>query len=149
MRSVTGQEILYKSESVYSVEYGPISHKYVTSVYKSKFKEKPFKMGSGSQTKRGLIFLKEVLDRLVIHYDVPDEIEILSQTEKCDHPEPHQSATDATDATDVTDVTDATQYENGHGINDDKSLRSTNDTERYNNSSDAIRNLQLQYQSHS
>ena len=63
--------------------------------------------------------MKEVLDRLVIHYDVPDEIEILSQTEKCDQPEPHQSATDATDAT---------QYENGDGINDDKSLKSTNDT---------------------
>jgi hypothetical protein len=84
---INGQEIAFKTESVYTTEYGKISHKSVTSVYKSKFNAKSFKLGSGTQTRRGLIFSKEVLDRLAIHYDVPDEIIIL------------ESATDATDAT--------------------------------------------------
>jgi len=83
-----GQDNAFKPNSFYSVEFGSISHKYITSIYMSKFKAEPFKVGSGSETKRGLRFSKEVLDRLVIHYDVPDEILILDPT-----------ATDATLAT--------------------------------------------------
>jgi hypothetical protein len=93
---VDGQEIAYKTESVYTIEYGSISHKYVTSMYKSKFNARSFRIGSGNQTKRGLIFSKEVLDRLVIYYDVPDEIIILDPTNR---PEIKESATDATLAT--------------------------------------------------
>ena len=79
---MNGRDNAFKPDSFYSIEFGTISHKYITSIYKSKFKAEPFKVGSGSETKRGLRFSKEVLDRLVIHYDVPDEIEILDPTDK-------------------------------------------------------------------
>jgi hypothetical protein len=100
---MNGQDNGFKPNSFYSVEFGSISHKYITSIYMSKFKAEPFKVGSGSETKRGLRFSKEVLDRLVIHYDVPDEILILDPT--------------------ATDATLATHFKNGDGqnglINDD------------------------------
>ncbi len=94
--AMNGLDCPFKQESFYSVEFGTISHKYITSIYKSKFKAEPFIIGSGNETKRGLRFSREVLDRLVIHYDVPDEIVILDQTDK---PESKGSATDATLAT--------------------------------------------------
>ena len=115
---MNGRDNAFKPESFYSIEFGTISHKYITSIYKSKFKAEPFKVGSGTETKRGLRFSKEVLDRLVIHYDVPDEIVILDQTDK---PESKGSATDATLAT---------HYENGdvqNGLMDDgnRNIRSS------------------------
>ncbi|HEY1248655.1 MAG TPA: hypothetical protein VGE97_06690, partial [Nitrososphaera sp.] len=127
--AIDGQEIPFKSESVYTVEYGSISHKHVTSLYKSKFNARPFKVGNGGETRRGLIFSKEVLDRLTIHYDVPDEIAILNQTEKRKKVETHRSATDATDAT---------HSRNGDGIISDESMNA-NDTEGDTNSLDAMR----------
>jgi hypothetical protein len=111
---LNGLENPLKSESVYTIEHGSISHKYITSVYKSKFAAKPFKNGSGSQTKRGLTFSKSVLDRLAIHYDVPDEIEILSRAQKRSESETPGSATDATDATHST---------NGDAINEEESRK--------------------------
>ncbi len=98
---MNGQDCQFKSESFYTIEFGTISHKYIASVYKSKFKAEPFKEGSGSEAKRGWRFSKEVLDRQAIYYDVPDEILILDPADK-------ESATDATDATD---------YRNGDGQN--------------------------------
>jgi hypothetical protein len=79
----------FKPASFYTVEFGSISHKFITSIYKSKFKAESFKVGSGNETKRGLRFSKEYLDRLAIYYDVPDEIIILDSKDK-------ESATDAT-----------------------------------------------------
>ncbi len=125
---ISGLENPLKSESVYTIDHGSISHKYITSVYKSKFAAKPFKNGSGSQTKRGLIFSKSVLDRLAIHYDVPDEIEIISRVDECDKPEFHRSATDATDAT---------HYTNGEAINEEESKK-TDETKVGVSSSNAI-----------
>jgi hypothetical protein len=93
---MNGQDCQFKPESFYTIEFGTVSHKYITSIYKSKFKAEPFKTGSGIDTKRGLRFSKEVLDRLAIHYDVPDELIIL---------EP------------ATGATDATHYRNGDGQN--------------------------------
>ena len=61
---MNGLDCPFKQESFYTVEFGTISHKYITSIYKSKFKAEPFKAGSGNETKRGLRFSKEVLDRL-------------------------------------------------------------------------------------
>jgi hypothetical protein len=90
---MNGRDNAFKPDSFYSAELGTVSHKYLTSIYKSKFKAEPFKVGSGSETKRGLRFSKEVLNRLVIHYDVPDKIEILDPTDKL---ESKESATDAT-----------------------------------------------------
>jgi len=108
---MNGRDNAFKPDSFYSAELGTVSHKYLTSIYKSKFKAEPFKVGSGSETKRGLRFSKEVLNRLVIHYDVPDKIEILDPTDKL---ESKESATDATLAT---------HFKNGDGqngpINDD------------------------------
>jgi hypothetical protein len=94
---MNGQDCQFKPESFYTIEFGPVSHKYITSIYKSKFKAEPFKTGSGADTKRGLRFSKDVLNRLAIHYDVPNEIIIL---------EP------------ATDATDATHYRNGGGQNE-------------------------------
>ena len=115
---MSGLDCQFKQESFYTIEFGTISHKYITSIYKSKFKAEPFKIGSGNETKRGLRYSKDVLDRLVIHYDVPDEIVILDQTDK---PESKESATDATLAT---------HYENGdvqNGLMDDgnRNIRSS------------------------
>lgn len=98
---MNGQDCQFKSESFYTIEFGTVSHKYIASVYKSKFKAEPFKEGSGSEAKRGWRFSKEVLDRQAIYYDVPDEILILDPTDK-------ESATGATDAT---------HYRNGDGEN--------------------------------
>lgn len=84
---MNGRNDPFKQESSYTVEFGTISHKYITSIYKSKFKAEQFKVESGNETKRGLRFSKEVLDRLVIHYDVPDEIIILDPTDKPESPE--------------------------------------------------------------
>jgi hypothetical protein len=77
---MNGQDILYQTQSFYTVEYGAISHKAITGIYKSKFKAEPFKIGSGIETKRGLKFSKEVLDRIAIYYNVPDEIKFLQIT---------------------------------------------------------------------
>jgi hypothetical protein len=77
---MNGRDNTFKPDSFYSVDFGSISHKYITSIYKSKFKAEPFKVGSGNETKRGLKFSKEVLDRQAIYYDVPDEILILDPT---------------------------------------------------------------------
>ena len=100
---MNGLDCPFKQESFYTVEFGNISHRYITSMYKSKFKAEQVRAGSGNETKRGLRFSKEVLDRLLIHYDVPDEIVILDQTDK------PGSATDATLAT---------HYRNGDGQNE-------------------------------
>lgn len=56
---MNGQDNAFKPNSFYSVEFGSISHKYITSIYMSKFKAEPFKVGSGSETKRGLRFSKK------------------------------------------------------------------------------------------
>jgi hypothetical protein len=71
-----GKEIPGKSESFYSAEYGAITHKRVTGLYKSKLKAEPLIARSETGTKRGLKFSKDVLDKLDSYYNVPDEIEI-------------------------------------------------------------------------
>jgi len=42
---MNGQDIPYQTQSFYTVEYGAISHKTITGLYKSKFKAEPFKIG--------------------------------------------------------------------------------------------------------
>lgn len=78
VKSLTsGIDIPLNPASFYSSEYGGlISYKFITRLYKSKFKSDSFRKGSGSQTKRGLKFSKDVLDKLGSYYDVPDEIVI-------------------------------------------------------------------------
>ena len=117
---INGLEHPFKSESVYTIEDGPISHKYVTSVYKSKFARETIQKRKWKSDQTGFIISKSVLDRLAIHYNVPDEIEILSRITDYDNPEFHRSATDATDATHST---------NGDAINREESKK-TDDTKR-------------------
>jgi hypothetical protein len=69
-----GKEIHGKVDAFYSTEYGAISHKRITGLYKSKLKAGSIKINN----KRGLKFSKQGLDRLDLQYDVPDEIIILS-----------------------------------------------------------------------
>ena len=71
-----GKEIANKPQSFYTVDFGAISHKKITETYRSKFKAKPRQTG-GENNKRCLLFSKEVLDRIGLYYDNPDNIEIL------------------------------------------------------------------------
>jgi hypothetical protein len=101
---IDGIDIPFKTASFYSVDYGVLSHKFVTRLYRSKFKADPFRVGSGNGSRRGLKFSNDVLDRLGAYYDVPDEIEITSdadngQSRGEDTLEREGGATDATDAT--------------------------------------------------
>jgi hypothetical protein len=73
---VDGIDVPLRSASFYSVEYGMLSHKSIIGLYKSKLKAEPFRIGSGSETRRGLSFSREVLDRVDAYYDVPNEIVI-------------------------------------------------------------------------
>jgi hypothetical protein len=73
----SGMDMPFNPGSFYSSDYGgQISHKFITRLYKSKFKADSFRIGSGSQTRRGLKFSKEVLDKLGTYYNVPNEIVI-------------------------------------------------------------------------
>ena len=65
--------------------------KSITSLFKSKFKAESFRDGSGNNTKRGLKFSKEVLDRLAIYYDVPNEIQILGINNDNNYNDIHQN----------------------------------------------------------
>ena len=49
---MNGLDNLSNQNQFYIVEFGTISHKYITSVYKSKFKAEPFKNGSGSRDQK-------------------------------------------------------------------------------------------------
>ncbi|MFZ0511949.1 MAG: hypothetical protein WAM14_10110 [Candidatus Nitrosopolaris sp.] len=137
VRSVTnGSDVQFKPASFYTVDYGPLSHKFITGLYRSKFNAKPFKIGSGNETKRGLKFSKDVLDKLgAYYYDVPDEIKINpSETESRSSSNSNHN-NDSHDSTSqdsgpksiqnpnsiqtATDATDATHYKEGKGENED------------------------------
>lgn len=62
----------------YSIEYGKVTQKRVTSLYKSKLKADPVR--DSKTGKRGLKFSKDVLERLALYYNVPTEIEIIVPT---------------------------------------------------------------------
>ncbi len=65
---------IYK-ESVYSTDLGKVTHKQITGLYKSKFKAEPYQT-SGNDSRRGLRFRKEVLERIGMQYTSEDEIKI-------------------------------------------------------------------------
>ncbi len=72
-----GKEIANKPQSFYTVDFGAVSHKRITETYRSKFKAKSRQTGGGEDNKRCLIFSREVLDRIGLYYDNPENIEIL------------------------------------------------------------------------
>ena len=84
---------IYK-ESVYSTDLGKVTHKQITGLYKSKFKAEPYQT-SGNDSRRGLRFRKEVLERIGMQYTSEDEIKILNEDEKS---AVDKSASDASDA---------------------------------------------------
>jgi hypothetical protein len=79
-----GTDILGKSQSFYTVEFGAVSHKKITETFMSKFKAKSHQTG-GDDNRRCLIFSKDVLDRIAIYYDLPDKIQILPDEAVEDH----------------------------------------------------------------
>ena len=138
VRSVmNGSDIPFKTASFYTVDYGQLSHKFITGLYKSKFNAEPFKTGSGNNTKRGLKFSKDVLDKFgTYYYDVPDEIEIINKSEtdpgsnNSHNNEGHDNSSQDSNTRPTTnpnsdmmrtatDATDATHYKVGGGINED------------------------------
>jgi len=139
-----GKDVPFKSESFYSIESGSLSHKRITRIFKSKFKAQPFKIGSGSDTKRGLMFSKEVLDRIAIYYNLPDEIKILhndNEGENCANDTPNRGApkqpqdTKNDEGKSATDATDATLSGTRHGSSEDIS-----ENDHYNNNEENMSN---------
>jgi hypothetical protein len=127
-----GSDVPFKPASFYTVDFGLLSHKFITGLYRSKFNAKPFKIGSGNETKRGLKFSKDVLDNLgKYYYDVPDEIKIIepSETQSQSNNEGHGSSEyDSPNSTQkpnsdsiqtATDATDATHNREGKTLNED------------------------------
>jgi hypothetical protein len=81
---------------IYSIDLGKVTHKRVTQLYISKFKAEPYQT-SGNDSRRGLRFKKEVLDRIGSQYKCTDEIKIISKDEKqaCDNSDKDKPASDA------------------------------------------------------
>jgi hypothetical protein len=124
---MNGKDIPFKPESFYTVEYGTISHKAITGIYKSKFKAEPFKIGSGIETKRGLKFSKEVVDRIAVYYNVPDEIKILQNHDRDNdnaksqrqYDKEQDEGSENDNNKSATHATDATHYNSRQGLQED------------------------------
>jgi hypothetical protein len=101
-----GKEIANKPQSFYTVDFGAISHKKITETYRSKFKAKSSQTGGGEDNKRCLIFSKEVLDRIGLYYDNPDNIEILCDDVKESNSTSTIRNEDPNQSNGVTEVTD-------------------------------------------
>jgi hypothetical protein len=91
-----GIDILGRSESFYSIDDGKITHRKISSLFRSKFKAVPFKT-DGDNSKRGWRFQKDAIDRIAMQYSNEiKEIKILNgiaaRTEK------EKTASDASDA---------------------------------------------------
>jgi hypothetical protein len=91
---IDGMDI--RAELLYSIDQGTISHKRLTTLYKSKFRAVPFKT-SGSDSKRGLRFSKEIVEKIGLQYENEDKIRILNEDEQYTKTE-DKSASDASDA---------------------------------------------------
>jgi hypothetical protein len=147
---MNGQDIPYQTQSFYTVDYGAISHKAITGLYKSKFKAEPFKIGSGIETKRGLKFSKEVLDRIAIYYNVPDEIKILKGDPHNDNAknqrqydeeqdEESQNHNNIEESKGATHATDATHYNSRQWLKEDilkDSINKTSENDRASTTQD-------------
>ena len=92
---VNGMDI--RAELLYSIDHGTITHKRVTGIYKSKFRAVTFKT-SGSDSKRGLRFSREILEQIGLQYKYEDEIKILNENEHYAKDGSDNFASDASDA---------------------------------------------------
>jgi hypothetical protein len=86
-----------RAELLYSIDEGKISQKRLTSLYKSKFRAVSFKT-SGSDSKRGLRFSKDVVEKIGMQYDSEDEIKILNEDTQNAKAGSNSTASDASDA---------------------------------------------------
>ena len=100
-----GKDIANKPQSFYTVDFGAVSHKKITETYRSKFKAKPSQSG-GEDNKRCLIFSKEVLDRIGLYYDNPDNIEILCDDVKESNDDTTIRNEDSNQNNGITEITD-------------------------------------------
>jgi hypothetical protein len=94
---MSGVDIPGKTKSFYSEEHGEVSHKKITGLYTSKLKAKGVVKRIGDATVRVLRFNQEWLDRFELYYNVPTEIQF------------------------VTDVTDVTHLGGKERVNNDVS----------------------------
>jgi hypothetical protein len=91
-----GIDIIGKSESFYSIDDGKITHRKISSLFRSKFKAVPFKT-PGANSKRGWRFQQDVIDRIALQYSNEiKEIKILNGS--ATQPEKEKTASDASDA---------------------------------------------------
>jgi hypothetical protein len=75
-----GIDIIAKSESFYSIDDGKITHRKISSLFRSKFKAVPFKT-DGDNSKRGWRFQKDAIDSIALQYSNEiKEIKILNGT---------------------------------------------------------------------
>jgi hypothetical protein len=140
-----GNDIAGKPQSFYTVDFGAVSHKKITETYRSKFKAKPHQTGE-VDNRRCLIFSKEVLDRIALYYDNPDNIEILPDDDNAKAP----NCTDNGDKTGgscskdnnaVTDVTNITDLNDAKAPNSTGAAGSINkNSENNSNNIDIISN---------
>jgi hypothetical protein len=103
-----------RSELLYSIEHGKISHKRITELYKSKFRAVSFKT-SGNNSKRGLRFPKEVLERMALQYKSEDEIKILNSHDQNQRTEQSTEDFSHKDNT-ASDASDASLFKNPQGV---------------------------------
>jgi hypothetical protein len=112
-----GIDIFGKPELFYSIDYGTITHKRISSLYQSKFKAVPFKT-NGDNSKRGWRFQKEVLERIALQYKNEDEIKIMGDSDQ------NQGTGQSTDVSSqeldsdetAPDASDASHYKNPYGV---------------------------------
>lgn len=79
-----GQDIQGKETAFYSPEpgFGQVTQTKITNILKSKFKVDPPKVYRiGQQTLRCVEFKQKFLDKIKAYYEIPDKIEILTESE--------------------------------------------------------------------
>ncbi len=105
--------------SFYSIEYGKVTHKQITRLYKSKFKAEHFQT-NGANSKRGLKFQKEVLERMGLNYKVNEDIEIKilneSGSDESSVYPTHLECDEDKTASDASDASDASHFKNPYGV---------------------------------
>ena len=116
------------AELLYSIDEGKISQKRLTSLFKSKFRAISFKT-SGSNSKRGLRFSKEIVEKIGLQYNNEDVIKILNENEHYAKDGSDNFASDASDASLFKSVypVSASEQSVSNPINPDDNLLPTSE----------------------
>jgi hypothetical protein len=123
---------LYR-ESFYSIDFGNVTHRRITQLYKSKFKAESIKT-DGNNSKRGLRFPKEVLQRTALQYNCEGEIKI-SDDHDSDRSTGQGTGSQQEADKPATDASLASLYENPDGVFNENN-KSTADCPTYNTEED-------------